>query len=232
MLILSNFKDYYDTVQSMGIDKSCVYDRTIIEYDLSTDWRNKIIKSDIIKSVPFTLPASQTIDRVEHIFFMVGFCGNVYYGYTWVDPITNEKQISYDLEVLYSKIPKKKRYYWNSWRDFNVTDLRKSEEQKFDDFFIKLKDLHSKPIPVFVLMNEAGKYSSKTKLILNAKLKDYDFVRRKDVYSTYQDIYSYISGVLGVAEKITVNTSEKDKIQSKGFDKWSFRNPDPPKRKQ
>jgi len=31
MLIVSKFHDYYDTAMGMGIDKTCVYNRTTIE---------------------------------------------------------------------------------------------------------------------------------------------------------------------------------------------------------
>jgi len=33
-------------------------------------------------------------------------------------------------------------------------------------------------------------------------------------------------------EKEIVEISDKDKLLQHGFDKWSFRNPDPPKRKK
>lgn len=233
MLIVSDYKDYYDTVQNMGVDKSCVYNRDIVEYELNYDWGGKESNSNKVK-LPFTLPYHQTINKVDYFFFIVGFCGSVYYGYSWVDPTTNKKLVSYDLEALYDMIPKKSRYYYFAWRDFKPENLRKIESQKYDDLFIKLKETHNKPIPLFILENNgtAYRYSSKTKITLNARLKDYDFVTKKDVYTAYQDIYSYISGVLGVSEKPIIEVSEKNKIQSKGFNEWSFRNPNPPKRKQ
>lgn len=235
MLIVSDYKDYYDTVQNMGVDKSCVYNRDIITYELDYDWRKKELSTNKIKNIPFTLPYPVTIGKIDYNFFIVGFCGNVYYGYTWIDPSTNEKKVSYDLESLYDMIPKKeKRYFYFSWRDFSPETLRKVEAQKYDDFFIELKKMHNQPIPIFVIENNGSgyRYSSKTKIVLNAKLKDYDFVTKRDVYTSFQDIYSYISGVLGISEKPTIEVSEKNKIQSKGFNEWSFRNPNPPKRKQ
>jgi hypothetical protein len=234
MLIVSDYKDYYDTVQNMGVDKSCVYNRDTVTYDVTSQWGSNELKAkELSIKLPFTLPMYQTFGDIEYHFFLVGFCGSVYYGYTWVDPETKEKHLSYDVQGLYDKFhSKKKKYYYWGWREFNIETIKKAEEQKIDDFFIKLKEETGKPIPIFVLENTESLRSRKIELTLNPILKNYNFVTRKDVYTAYQDIYSYISGVLGISEKPIVEISEKNKIESKGFDKWSFRNPDPPKRKQ
>jgi hypothetical protein len=43
----------------------------------------------------------------------------------------------------------------------------------------------------------------------------------------------FISGVLGTGSPKTLEISDSEKIKQYGYDsKWSFRNPDPPKRKQ
>ena len=71
----------------------------------------------------------------------------------------------------------------------------------------------------------------KEKLLINPCLSEFEFYRVVDSASAFQSIQSFISGVMGIEEKPMIEIKEKDKIVSKGFNKWSFRNPDPPKRK-
>ena len=47
--------------------------------------------------------------------------------------------------------------------------------------------------------------------------------RIKNSYSAFQDIYMYISGVLGNTEKNMVQISDKDMLYKRGFNKWSFK---------
>jgi hypothetical protein len=62
------------------------------------------------------------------------------------------------------------------------------------------------------------------KFTLNPNLKDLQFQKYKDAYSTFQEIQSYISGILGVTTPETIVLSDKSKILKAGFDpKTSFR---------
>ena len=59
---------------------------------------------------------------------------------------------------------------------------------------------------------------------LNPNLKDLHFHKYKDSYSTFQDIQSYLSGILGIAQHPTLELSDRSKILKAGFDpKTSFR---------
>lgn len=221
MLIVSDFKDYYDSVQNLGVDKSCIFNRKTIKSVV----RKKSYFLSKVADLPFEVPNMLRINNVDYNFFVVGFCGKIYYGYYWWDIKESKRNISYDLEWLESeKDQKSKRGWYYSWgSNLRASDLRKIEAKDFSDMFFK----HNSPIFLYVNDSVNREY-----LYLNPELKDFEFYKIKDTYSTYQDIYSYISGVLGNTEKTTVEVSEKDKVASKGFDKWSFRNPDPPKRKQ
>ena len=44
-----------------------------------------------------------------------------------------------------------------------------------------------------------------------------------DAYGIYQEIEMYMGGVLGSQEKETIEISDKDKRDSKGFDNYSFK---------
>lgn len=220
MLIVSDFKDYYDSVQNLGVDKSCVFNRKTVKLNI----KKKSYFLNKVADLPFVVPHTQHINNIEYHIFVVGFCGKIYYGYYWWDAKESKRKISYDLEWLEREKDKKgKRNWYFSWdSSLRAADMRKIEEKDFSEMFFKHKS------PIFLYVNDPV---NRDYLYLNTELKDFEFYKIKDTYSAYQDIYSYLSGVLGNTEKPTIEVSEKDKVTSKGFDKWSFRNPDPPKRK-
>lgn len=228
MLIVSKYKDYYDTVQSLGVDKTCVYNRTEVDIELDYDFFKSLRTGKKVGKLPFMVPTYEIIDNVYYYFFVIGFCGKIYYGYEWTDPKTYATMVSYDLDSLDERLKRKKSFRWSMrWAEFNLSDVRKEEGKRFDDFFIQ----HGAPI--FIVRNKRVTHRHSDILTLNPKLKDFGFVKIKDVYTAYQEVYSYLSGVLGTKEKETVEVSERDKLLGKGFDpKWSFRNPEPPKRKR
>lgn len=66
---------------------------------------------------------------------------------------------------------------------------------------------------------------------LNPNLKDLQFQKYKDVYSTFQDLQSYISRILGITTSETIELSDKSKILKAEFDpKISFRKGKQPKK--
>jgi hypothetical protein len=61
---------------------------------------------------------------------------------------------------------------------------------------------------------------------LNPSLSNYQWYKWMDAYQCFQEIQSFISGVLGKAETILPETSNQTKIVKAGFDlKKSFRKP-------
>ena len=63
-------------------------------------------------------------------------------------------------------------------------------------------------------------------LVTNAQLKDFQFAKMKDPFTAFQDIYMYISGVLGVDAKPMVQISDKDLAHKRGHGgKYSFKKP-------
>ena len=89
------------------------------------------------------------------------------------------------------------------------------------DIFVK----YNTPIFVYYCSNSS-------EIILNPKLIDIKFTDLFDAFTAFQEIEMFISGVLANNEKPLSIIDEKYRQQQRGFDKWSFRNPDPPKRKQ
>jgi len=228
MLIVSNFHDYYDGVSSLGVDKTCVYNRKTEKVDDTPKehvftFRDKrelpIDKTWRLNAVPYHRP------------FIIGFCGTFYLGYEFERKGDGETQwyFEYDLNKIYKKIKsfQGKNWYYKDHFE-NAVQLYRNMSSLY---------IHRQfNCPVFVLdygtTEEVYGENNKPTLILNPCLKKYNFQTNKDAYTTHQEIYQFLSGVLGSKEKEIIEISEKDKIVQYGMcPRWSFRNPSPPRRK-
>jgi len=70
-----------------------------------------------------------------------------------------------------------------------------------------------------------GRCRRKVTIETNPSLKALGFQKVKDAFSAYQEIDSYLSGVLGVSANPTVQISDVHRLEGHGFDKrTSFRN--------
>lgn len=237
MLIVSKFRDYYDTAAVHGIDKTCVYIRTEeakkSDYNLDTGsrWRSWPHAEEFLK----TKGGVETSYSVYK--YVVGFCGKLY------PVIVVEKDVAgtkterfsfYSTEKIQAFFTKEKlkldsRYtsgYW-SMRDFTV-----KSEQSMNNFFEiaqfkKLEEEFAKnncPAFVYGRFNIDGK--DKLRVVLNPKLRDYRFAQMKDPQTAFQDIFMYISGVLGISAPPMVKVKDKELAAKRGHDgKYSFRKP-------
>jgi hypothetical protein len=230
MFIVSKFRDYYDSVSSFGIDKSIVYNRqeSYIENRRHPFCKNEIISGKYGKHSSYLLSifsykerSYRWQNRLELKPYHIFFCGKIYIVYEKIECYDGNNRT----EILYKE-----------------EDLLKA----FEDKKIKLsKDSLKQISNMYLFFNEKDctfaniDYKSpclmydfnKEKLLINPCLADFEFYRVVDSASAFQSIQSFISGVMGVGEKPMIEIKENDKIVSKGFNKWSFRNPDPPKRK-
>lgn len=70
-----------------------------------------------------------------------------------------------------------------------------------------------------------GRWRHKVTIETNPSLKAIGFQKVKDAFTAYQELDSYIFGVLGVDANPIVQTSDKDRLVAHGFDnRVSFRN--------
>lgn len=216
MLIVSKFRDYYDTAIAFGVDKTIVYERNTEKIDEKKNrWRYRH-ESKGTKKYNYT---SDTLT--------IGFCGNIHpvvridkqnRNVFSTDYLKHEYFFFYDHGSMMKFIEGEgvsDSGRWGRWEPFtlgieyfNPTSERHTK-MKLDKLFIEHK------VPVFLLSNE--------KLILNPVLKDYKFAKIKDPFTAFQDIMQYISGVLGVGTPEMVNISNEDMRDKKGFDDWSFK---------
>jgi hypothetical protein len=198
MLIVSKFHDYYDTIKSFGIDKTVIYRRT--EERIIFKGGPSMYSEGLFGSVPFAGAR------------LIGFCGKLY-------PLLKVgNKIIYDREEAL----KRRKNSWHK-NDLNDCFLEDINNKALLSIFAK------KNTPIFIYGDYLdGKYEpcKAKELIINPKLKDWGFQSIKDPVSAFQDIYMYISGVLGTSHVDMPEFSDKLKAQAKGHDdKYSFRKP-------
>ena len=217
MLIVSKFHDYYDSAVAYGVDKSVVYKRETRQTEDSKRW-----------SPENKLHGKKRVWQVEE--FVVGFCGKIYPAIKLVEDspsVIVETKCFYDLDSLNKFLEdegvnvtanKSWRSNWGRYSRYYISnasdrkkwfDINHHADKKFDAVFMKKK------CPMFIY-NHKG-------MIYNPRLKDVNFQKIMDSYTAFQEIYMYISGVLGTNENDMVNISDRDMLKKKGFDKWSFK---------
>lgn len=223
-------KDYYDgVVSTMGVDKTLVYNRQIIE----------VKKEDtpiLFKGIKFrnyhlnylnrgSILIKNNTDYDFYSLFIIGFCGKLYTGwklYKISDSGYNSElniDYSYDLEYMKSIL-----------KSQSLDDL--VENYNYMKNYDAVEIFRQFNTPVFVynvdfsksfLNKNAYRISGEPKFIINPILKDYQFYKVFDAFQTFQEIQMYLGGVLGRGEKEIVEVEDKYRIAQHGFDKWSFR---------
>lgn len=220
MLIVSKFHDYYDTAMTYGIDKTVVFERKIEEFEVEHYLRE--------------LPHAEKFDTdrgwVTLSLVLVGFCGKVYPGIKldngpdWTVCYDAEKFFSSAMEadVAIDWKSKVSRYTgirgWRGPLNANWIEafFKKDWTKEFEHLFV---DLHT---PTFTIT--AGERRNVG--IKGDQLKSFMFQRVKDAPTAFQDIYMFLSGVLGQPLKPPTPPSDKEKAQIHGHDgEYSFKKP-------
>ncbi len=227
MKIISNYKDYYDSSQKYGIDKSILYIR-----------KEEIIK---LKEKDVKLPQGMKIEKLDDTLEkgkgIIGFCGKLYPYYIFgilnkiylnnikdLNNFVKKKYNKKEIEKFYLKDLEEKRYsiYRKKWFNTNYFTYNMVESyftkytgiKDTTDFFNKYK------VPIFKIEMVANDYYE---LTLNPNLKKLNFMKIMNPFITYQEIEMFISGVIGIKNPQLIDISNEDMIKKKGFDKWSFR---------
>lgn len=242
MLIVSKFHDYYDTIAKLGIDKAYVYKRN--EQALKGIFGKKD-RNGHRNSWPYDETYSRTrlggtTSYMVHKM-VIGFCGKLYPVIIVDKTFPNEKSERHSLyttEKVYEFFEKEKVALEDKHRFWSMRDFSVKSKKSLDNFFSgsEFKDLelefHRHKVPIFIYgrfadSKKAYTYSQdKEQLVLNPRLKDYGFVKVKDPVSAFQDIYMFISGILGLSHMEMPEFTDKQKAQQKGHDgKYSFRKP-------
>lgn len=232
MLIVSKFKDYYDSVgHTTGIDKTIVYERKyeklenqkslIVPKEYGTLWYPGAEGRGIWRGGKWYIPKRDAPYVKEAEYFLVGFAGKLYIGVK--KTVTNVGYMVSDryefeygdalintLESNYSKDKNKRK------SQVELVDiLKKYHNAEYTHLFFALDT------PIFM-----QKISTRNNhpIHINPELGPLLFYKEKDSFTAYQELMGFISGVLGTNRKQPVETDDKYKILAAGFDlKTSFR---------
>ncbi len=236
MRIISKFHDIYDPMMRTDEDRSIIYSREKIYLDEN---ETKLLYKKYLKSSDsFTgiYNRSQYFNLyLSSLYtFKVIIANKLYTGiiheyqrkassYNTL-PVTAQ-DIFYDVELLHKSIQSK---FGEKTNKAFLKIYDKLEE------FLQTKEIETEPIllkyksPILVLRKckfEEKMFIdlNKNHAIINDRLKDIEFQKKLDIYQLYQEIRMFIEGVLTSPEKPMPVIPDILKIQSKGFDKYSFR---------
>lgn len=246
MLIVSRFHDFYDTAMKYGVDKTVVFERggemskdkslsTLLPYREETGW------------------IKQGRNSYKFTFYklIIGFCGKLYpLMYVkkecqnlipGITPWTDEFFSFYDKEeflsfLIENKINHKDEGRYRIWQRRtlyidSVTDITIFFDASYwKDLLPLFRKLNA---PTFIVGKEyvpskevEAPYNAHYDAIItkNPQLKKYKFMKVKDPVTAFQDIFMYISGVLGVPTRPMVKLSDKELAKKRGHgDPYSFR---------
>lgn len=210
MKIISEFKDYYDCIQHTIFDKTTIYFR-----------HKKIIQKP-------HAPRRWYTDSIEVYYGIIYFCGKKYpfievaQRYAQSDFFyCPDKADTYIREILTGN--ELKRYLGEARHKYYGSETVNSLYNGWERFLIKCQNeanidiFHAKHQSPIIVKHDNW-------LIANPCLKEYAFYRAVDEYTAFQEIYMYLSGVLGGNFQPIPEVSDLDMIEAKGFDKrYSFR---------
>lgn len=241
MYIVSKWRDYYDKIKAFGIDKTVVYKRETFEIPKKRShnhvyWHER-------DDFPSICEKHNQKSKYVFSYSVIGFCGSLH-------PVVQARRYDLKTDVLlnktnfysYSELSSflDARNLKDSGRGFwRHTEIRIESSDGLKRFFdsctwIKFSDKfreHNVPVFEYTSMKTDPGFLNEG-LRLNPNLEHYDFGKVKDAVTAFQDIYMFLSGVLGTPERPMVKLSDKDLAKKHGHgDKYSFRTP-PKKRKK
>lgn len=223
MRIISNYKDYYDSLQDYSdtiIWNRQYYSSIEKDSDLTSLWK----KIDLSNFYSVTFIKDRKGSYLHTIPIILGYCGN-YYKYLiklessrsssflfteeFFNIISNKE--TYDLVDVTSENDIK-RYFYGSFYNLDISYLVSG------DLFTR----YNSPLLLLCpLRLEGEKDKSLFRIYVNPSLKKLGFSKKKDIQQVYQELDMYVSGVLTNKEE-RPELSEKHR-QGARFDKYSFR---------
>ena len=223
MRIISDFRDYYDCVQGLGVDLETMYLR-----------KKKVVE---LETWPFPKFWCHPTSRqpVGFRVAIVGFCGKIYpvleVTYDWtkpsvfcysvedVDDVVGAHCRDKEIQSYRWKYSRKRRSQWKVYCHWPDRQRRAWVKKFFDDCAEPGKHEHLfREGPIFVARYNR---SNDMSITFNDKLPR-GFVRMFDPYTAFQEIYMFMCN-LAVPLKPIPEVSDVDMVMAKGFNKWSFR---------
>lgn len=243
MRIISNFHDYYDSVQSYGQDDDLIYIRKTKSF--SRDDLKKpagTVDPDII-TLPYFPERYSTNSRLSKECFLVGFCGKFFrglritykdyndgfskpdicncYSTEAVETFLKKHYSPKQMEGFYFK-PQYKHMYpknwtWNIYRDFQWFFKDENTSKDSSDSFI----FDKYNCPIFTVVESINRYDYY--LNINDQLSSFTFQKVKAPFDAFQELQVYLSNIARPNKPIP-ELCNNDKVLNAGFDlKSSFR---------
>lgn len=250
MRIVSKYKDYYDGIQSFGMDSKLVYERFenlvgIVKFKNYEQFESGLWESYLTVQHINILDEKYKDYRIKTEFILIGFCGKLFPCFSFLH-INKEEEIkrvsTYSTDATLEYIQKIKdnfgkiefieEYYQGCNPTKDELDKYFSHivyQQNYSQWFQEIE------APIFMLTEnpelrydiEQRKWLNKDDLIYfkkNPKLETYQFYKVKDSYSAFQDLSQFLGGILTKREKIESKLTDKEKVNQHGFDlKYGFR---------
>ncbi len=240
MRIISKFHDYYDGVQSVGYDPHLIYHRvrrSLRIMPVSSHYYGRDSASAF--AMPEELPLfsdsflmhinprrgvrNAKFMTTDGYLYLIGFCGKYYltlreyHGGSWGHPTT--------IIYLYDASSAVKYFSEVHEIDSNRGVFDLLGECSVTPFADPVEPFRILNCPVFMveLRDKYSMYGREKELTVNPELATLQFYKMFDPFAAYQEIAMFLSGVLGWPENATVQISDKDMRDAKGFDDWSFK---------
>lgn len=230
MRIISKFHDYYDVGMKYGQDKKVVYVRETEDLPASAYFQHNyyLYKWDLLSSV---------YKKYEWNRIVFSVCGKFYVCYHFYIPICNcygKDEIREDINYYCYTIDELKSVTRAHCQDlYNRLSVRKLWRESRTGFTIleeELKnqgkpfspDIHQKfKTPIIISRPRQNKY----RLEKDVNLSRLEFYKiEQDPIKLFQDIYMFISGIIGTPENNMAKINNEERIITHGFDlKYSFR---------
>lgn len=238
MRIISKFHDYYDSVQSVGYDPHLIYHRVQDELRIMADHMHYYGR---VGSAGFHMPEGMpkfSDSFLAHIspptsrtnfmapsgrLSLIGFAGKYYLVLEESKPHSVEG--TYGRDFFYDAESAIKFYAEHYEREVKYGVLKLLGECSINPFADEIEPFRVLNSPVFHidLRTKYRLYGNDKILTVNPELARMQFYKLFDPFSAYQEIAMFLSGVLGWPENATVQISDKDMRDAKGFDDWSFK---------
>lgn len=218
MLIISDFKDYYDSA-TMEVEKSIVYRRERKEIN------RKVIKPDGFWGFHLPNPG------VEYRYIVAGFCGKTYMGLMDLKEkvtVWGEEIYPYYLEKRSAGITVTRRQARSQKMAKGTLEtlLKRHHDRESELIFMEER------VPCWYTVLDTTVVRD-PHLVLNPNLSELGFGKIEPAYHAFEKIRNFISERMVSPPMEAREMTDLEKVSSKGFDtKWSFRNPDPPRRKR
>lgn len=240
MKIVSPFKDYYDCGQKYDQDRTVVWVRNKEEIRVDARTKYPFPRCDASANRYHYWRCSD--DQLKCTEYIVGFCGKIYpvvrlkkdrnddwtfcFNLDDVDAFIEGNYKKVEVQTYHLTDRKYRSHHNRRWfRHQRHVSFEKffracaEQQDKFEELF---REHHT---PVFVSdPRDMYKRELKCRLMtINASLRELGFVRVFDPHTAYQELSMYYGGVLGQPTMPMPQISDKDMLESKGFNKFSFR---------